>query len=945
MVAKGYTQEEGIDYDEVFAPVTRIEAIRLFLAYVSFKHFVVYQMDVKSAFLYGKIEEEVYVCQPPGFEDPDFPDRDYKVEKVLYELHQAPRAWDKCDILLVQVYVDDIIFGSIKKSLCTEFEKMMHKKFQMSSMGKITFFLGLQVKQKDDGIFISQDKYVTEILKKFGFTDVKTASTPMETQRLCSRDEVLKKWMFIIYHMARGLLEQNGSTETRKIKEVLWLETRQDWLHNVTDRYKGLKTKQKCAVGFLWRLKTLSKRYEVSRRLRGMLLLVDPAGVRGLLFHPVSFQFVKTVNSLKMWDKHLDTIPVTESANTIKSSVEELVPTPSESADLSDDERECDVPVNDESSPTFATFSNPLFDSKDDFTSSDNESLSDEDFDYLLEEFSCELAHTDPIPPGVVDTDSEPEEEIRLLRTLCSNDSPPLPENESFSLDHFDDPSLPRPPPEPPDVEICFNFEPDAGDFINKVVGDISEHDVLMPNLLPTQPTLCPVFDLLLLFSSENEDKLFKHGVAGTRYEVLFQVAAGQSERDTWHLACASTRVLDLENGRKIAEIDQDPGISLVQHDAEIQRSYGHDMEFDFDFDAAKEVSTTEKDVSSAEPVSTTGVTITTTSVAVSTVSPTRNIRVPTADDITMVETMVYIRKSVVKDKGKGKMDESETVQTKTKLQQEQERLGFEAAIRLQAELEEEERQRIVRVHEAAGSFNVEEWKDIQARVQADEELVQRVTKEELDQESSKRQKNSESSELAEEPRDKEADELSQEELQQMMIIVPEQGMNVEALQTKYPIIDWEIYTKGTRKDDLVMLWSLVKEKFNSIEPIDDKEREIWVEGGNRHLHAGREEVSIVKGNSYIDAGRKALGPVTTKENDQKKNDVKARSMLLMALSNEHLMTFNQYKDAKTLLAAIQIRFGGNEATKKTQKTLLKQMYENFSAPSTESLDSIFNRL
>ncbi|GKC76837.1 hypothetical protein Tco_1127611 [Tanacetum coccineum] len=151
---------------------------------------------------------------------------------------------------------------------------------------------------------------------------------------------------------------------------------------------------------------------------------------------------------------------------------------------------------------------------------------------------------------------------------------------------------------------------------------------------------------------------------------------------------------------------------------------------------------------------------------------------------------------------------------------------------------------------------------------------------------------------LAEELRDKEADELSQEELQQMMIIVPEQGMNVEALQTKYPIIDWEIYTEGTRKywkvirvgnhtevhqffddmlkafdrDDLVMLWSLVKEKFNSTEPTDDKEREIWVElkrlfkpdiddeEGNKHLHAGREGVSIVKGNSYIDVGRKALG-------------------------------------------------------------------------------------
>ncbi|GJS49580.1 putative ribonuclease H-like domain-containing protein [Tanacetum coccineum] len=193
LVAQGYTQEEGIDYDEVFAPVARIEAIRLFLAYASFMGFIVYQMDVKSAFLYGTIEEEVYVCQPPGFEDPQFPDKVYKVEKALYGLHQAPRAWyetlstyliengfrrgtidktlfikkDKGDILLVQVYVDDIIFGSTKKSLCDEFE----------------------VQQKKDGIFISQDKYVAEVLKKFDFATMKTASTPMEPNKALIKDE------------------------------------------------------------------------------------------------------------------------------------------------------------------------------------------------------------------------------------------------------------------------------------------------------------------------------------------------------------------------------------------------------------------------------------------------------------------------------------------------------------------------------------------------------------------------------------------------------------------------------------------------------------------------------------------------------------------------------------------------------------------------------------
>ncbi|GJW07293.1 retrovirus-related pol polyprotein from transposon TNT 1-94 [Tanacetum coccineum] len=169
LVAQGHTQEEGIDYDEVFAPVARIEAIRIFLAYASYMGFTVYQMDVKSAFLYGQIEEEVYVCQPPGFEDPDHPDKVYKViDQTLFIKSQQGH------ILLVQIYVDDIIFGSTKKELCEEFEKLMKDKFQMSSMGELTFFLGLQVQQRKKGIFISQDKYVHEILRKFNYTDVKS---------------------------------------------------------------------------------------------------------------------------------------------------------------------------------------------------------------------------------------------------------------------------------------------------------------------------------------------------------------------------------------------------------------------------------------------------------------------------------------------------------------------------------------------------------------------------------------------------------------------------------------------------------------------------------------------------------------------------------------------------------------------------------------------------
>ncbi|GJR64831.1 putative ribonuclease H-like domain-containing protein [Tanacetum coccineum] len=170
---------------------------------------------IGTKWVYKNKKDERGLKQSANLQDPEFPEKVYKVEKALYGLHQAPRACyetlstylldngfyrgqiDKTlfikrvkgDILLVQVYVDDIIFGSTKKSLCTNFEQIMHKRFQMSSMGELTFFFGLLVKPKEDRIFISQDKYVGEILKKFGFSSVKTSSTHMETNKALTKDE------------------------------------------------------------------------------------------------------------------------------------------------------------------------------------------------------------------------------------------------------------------------------------------------------------------------------------------------------------------------------------------------------------------------------------------------------------------------------------------------------------------------------------------------------------------------------------------------------------------------------------------------------------------------------------------------------------------------------------------------------------------------------------
>nr|ABA98062.2 retrotransposon protein, putative, Ty1-copia subclass [Oryza sativa Japonica Group] len=183
LVAQGFTQIEGLDFDETFAPVARLESIRILLAYAAHHDFRLLQMDVKSAFLNRPISELVYVEQPPGFEDPMLPNHVYKLHKALYGLKQAPRAWYEClqDFLLKNGFeigkADTTLFT--KKSKSDLFICQIY--FEMSMMGELTFFLGLQVKQAQEGTFISQTKYVKDILKKFGMEDAKPIKTPMPT--------------------------------------------------------------------------------------------------------------------------------------------------------------------------------------------------------------------------------------------------------------------------------------------------------------------------------------------------------------------------------------------------------------------------------------------------------------------------------------------------------------------------------------------------------------------------------------------------------------------------------------------------------------------------------------------------------------------------------------------------------------------------------------------
>jgi hypothetical protein len=196
-----------LDFDKNFAPVTRLESIHILLVYATHHDFKLYQMDIKSAFLNGPIKEEVYVEQPPGFKDEEYPNHVYKLHKTLYELKQAPRAWydylrdfliendfrigkvdstlfiGKMDteLFVCQIYIDDIIFGSTNASFCEEFSKIITDRFEMSIMGELKYFLSFQIKQLEDGTFISQTKYTHDLLKKFGMDKAKPIKTPMGT--------------------------------------------------------------------------------------------------------------------------------------------------------------------------------------------------------------------------------------------------------------------------------------------------------------------------------------------------------------------------------------------------------------------------------------------------------------------------------------------------------------------------------------------------------------------------------------------------------------------------------------------------------------------------------------------------------------------------------------------------------------------------------------------
>nr|GEV02292.1 integrase, catalytic region, zinc finger, CCHC-type, peptidase aspartic, catalytic [Tanacetum cinerariifolium] len=560
LVAKGYAQKEGVDFEESFAPVSRLEAVRLFIAYAVHKSFTVYQMDIKTTFLYGPLKEEVYVNQPNGFVDPYHLDKVYRLKKALYRLKQAPRAWydELSNFLVSKASRPDIMHATC---YCARYQAKPTEK-HLTTVKRIFRYLKDTIHM---GLWYLKDN---------GF-ELTAISDSDHVGCLDSRKST-----------SGGIQFLGGDKEMPKV-----LSEALEKFFEI--QHAQLKDTHELLCKLLEDLKIISE--ELAEYIN------SPSWNRPTFYDDDDEHSIQYKEYLENSSNAIAPVLPTEELD--NSLIKNLVPISSESEVTSENESECDMSVNDESSPIFTTFSNPLFDCNVDFTSSDDKSLSNEDvlmenfkiysnplfddeeiistkidphclnaesnllesflnrdtlidsspeFDYFLEEFSGELAQIDRIPPRIEEADFDLEEEIRLvenlfdsqieeidlfldtddlmppgiknddydskgdihfLKELLRNDTLPLPKNESSNFDHHDDPSFSRPHPKPPVVEIFFDFEPDTGILIANVVEDISEHHVLMPKVLPTLPTLCPNIDTLLSFSFENEDKVFKPGI------------------------------------------------------------------------------------------------------------------------------------------------------------------------------------------------------------------------------------------------------------------------------------------------------------------------------------------------------------------------------------------------------------------------------------------------
>ncbi|GJT66792.1 putative ribonuclease H-like domain-containing protein [Tanacetum coccineum] len=966
------------------------------------------KMDVKSDFIYGKIEEEVYVCQPLGFEDPDFPDREYKVEKALYGLHQAPKA--------------------------------------------------------------CQDKYVTEILKKFGFTDVKTASTPMETQKPLLKDEDGEEVDVYLYRSMIGSLMYLTSSRPDIMFAVCacaryQVNPKVSHLHVVKRIFRYLKGQPKlglwypkdspfdlckkqtvvanstteaeyvvassCCIQVLWiQNQLLDYGDSNEKKLIQMIKIQTDKNVVDLLTK--AFDLSEKVNGEVQLQALLDRKKIVITEASVRRDLQlkdadgvDCLP----NAIIFEQLTLMGMVKNLDSAVKFLMY--PRFIQV--FLNNQLEGMATHNMIYIAP------SHTKKIFANMKRQGKDFSGRVTpLFPTMVVQAQEEMGEGLDMATDPHHHPSLLN----------HYHLNPKG----NKSLGGLRRMTLR---------------NLSLVFL-----------IGRSAIVVSFDKASLGDQEDA------------SKHGRKIDDIDADAEITLVD---ETQGRHDDDLMFDTcvlnDEEVFARQDMAEKEVSIVDPVTTAGEVVTTANVEVSTASPTA--ATITNVELTLAQTLAKLKsirpkiKGVVmqepsesitkttpitssKDKGKGIMVE-EPLKMKKK---DQVLFDEQEAIRLQAQFDEEER--IAREKEEVNAALIAQWNDIQDKVETDYELAQRLQAEEqeeltIEEKSklfqqllekrrkhfaakraeerrnrppTKAQQRSimttylknmtgwkpkdlknksfanvhelfnkamkrvntfvdmdtelvEGSEIREEESSKRAgDELEQEnakkqkvdddqetaELQSMMEVIPDKeevAVDAIPLATKPPsIVDWKITkegkigyyqiiradgnsksaagtkvtTVGVEKDmDSESAHMVAASKVPMLKP---GEFEIWrmrIEQYIQMIDYALWEV-IENGNSapkttVVEGVEKVIPPTTVEEKAQKRLEVKARSTLMMGIPNEHQLKFNSIKDAKSLLEAIEKRFGGNAATKKTQRNLLKQQYENFSAPSSETLDQTFDRL
>nr|GEW05426.1 putative ribonuclease H-like domain-containing protein [Tanacetum cinerariifolium] len=728
LVAQGYTQEEGIDYDEVFAPVARIEAIRLFLSYASFMGFIAYQMDVKSVFSYDTIEEAWYEILSTYLLENGF--RIGNIDKTLF----IKKGRD--DIILVQVYVDDIIFGSTKKSLCNEFEQMMHKRFQMSSMGELTFFLGLQVKQKVDGIFISQDKYVAGILKKFNFTTVKTASTPMEPNKALIKDVETKDVDVYLYRSMIGSLMFLTTSRPDIMFDVcacarFQVTPKTSHLHIVKRISRYLKGQPKLGLWYPrdspfdleaffdsdYAGASLDTKSTTGEGSKGFHQIVDFLNSSHIKYALTENPTIYTSLIQQFWQiavaNNLDTREVQITATidgNVKLVYEAFIRM---HLKLEESDGISTLPNTEifeqlalmgnlataiiylATNRTF-NFSNMIFEGM----------LKNLDSPLLQGEGSTVPVESHHTPLDTLTTSQPPLSSPSRIPTRQKTE---VPQPSSSTHTHVAD--------EAASTGVDVRHGGDATTVTSLDAG----HGGGNIDKTPSMPYDSPLPRVNTLESDKDTMTLNELTVLCTKLSQKVE-SLEVDLKQTKKVYGASytkliTKVNKLEKFVKSSQVRRRAKI-VVSDDEELTLKGRLPLENQLGVFSADKVLA---EVDIVHTYTRRRRTISTASGGIST----------SEESVSTAGASMPVSTTGMVDKGKAIMQEYEPELTTTKLQQRQERAGYEAAVRLQEQLDEEERQRISRVHEEASSFNIEEWKDIQATIEADEELALRIQAEE----------------------------------------------------------------------------------------------------------------------------------------------------------------------------------------------------------------------